>query len=146
MNTFLLLALMLANTVPHCCAQQLTWELRMGKRILQSGTETGKSDTLYLQGPDASRQEGLMLRYREKSSTPAWRYTLVCADQAGRVLVDRSIPAGSDSCFLSYADWTGLGRRSQYVWLFLEQHPADPQSLIRSRRTSLAVLYIRAGQ
>jgi hypothetical protein len=146
MKTLLMLALMLASTAPRCCAQQLTWELRMGQRILQTGTETGKPDTIYLSRKDSVRLESITLRFRENSSTPAWRYSLVCTDQAQRVLLERPIPTGSDSCVLSQSEWTDLSRRSPYFWLFLEQHPADPQSFIRSRRTSIAVLHIQAGK
>jgi hypothetical protein len=118
----------------------------MGQQILQRGTETGKTDTLYLPGWDSARHNGITLRFREKASTPAWRYTLVCADQTGRNVLERPIATGSDSCKLYYAECKELGQRSQYFWLYLEQHPADPQSSIRSRRTSLAVLHIRAEQ
>jgi hypothetical protein len=143
MTIILLLAVLLAASSPHCCAQQLTWELRMGERLLLSGTENGRTDTVRLPSPGPGRHPGIMLRFREKPSNLAWRYTLICTDNTGRILMERPCSAGNDSCSISFTELKAPG--SRFLRLFLEQHPADPESSIRSRRTPLGILQLPEG-
>lgn len=145
MNIYLLLAFLVAASSPRCCAQQLTWELRMGDRLLLSGTESGRTDTVRLLTADSSRHPAITLRFREKPSNLAWRYTLAGTDDTGNMLLERACAPGKDSCGISWTELHSLFGRYQYLRLFLEQHPADPESSIRSRRTPVGVLQLQKG-
>lgn len=145
MKIIMLLAIALAVSAQRCRAQQLTWDLRIGERVLQRGTDIGKTDTLQLLPADTAGHGVLKLRFREKPSTMSWRYTLACADSSGRMILERTCGSGNDSCSVSSTELHKLSGRNRYLWLFLEQHPADPESSIRSRRTPLGVLQLHKG-
>ena len=142
MYTILLLAFITAASAQHCCAQQLTWELRIGERMLLRGTETDKTDTLQLLPADTGKHRGITLHFREKRSNLIWRYVLVCTDSVGNMVVERPCGIDTDACTISFPELMLAGRRNRYLSCFLEQHPSDPESSIRSRRTPLAVLQL----
>jgi hypothetical protein len=140
MKIILLLVALLPLCAQYAAAQQLTWELRAGERLLLRGTDSGRTDTVRITASDMSRLSEIKIRFQEKASNLSWRYILVCADITGGVLLESPCPRTNNTCSLPLEKLRAMARGSRHAWLSLEQHPADPDSFIRSRRTPLAVL------
>ncbi len=64
MKIILLLVALLPLCAQYAAAQQLTWELRAGERLLLQGTDSGRTDTVRITAADMSRLSEIKIRFQ----------------------------------------------------------------------------------
>jgi hypothetical protein len=142
MKIFLIMALFTCMA-PAVLGQQLSWDICIDGQKKLSAAEGGKPDTLQIPVSGARAWKYLEIRVKEKPSNVAWSYTLSMADSAGNRLFEMPSVRKLESYRIPITEIVAFYPKHRFVRIWLDQHPANPEISIRSKRTLLAVIQLK---
>ncbi len=138
-----LFLVLLYCVTPVARGQQLSWDICMDGRKQLTGTEGKKADTLQLTVSDPASRKDLEIRVREKPSNVEWTYTLNISDTAGHTLSEHQLGGKKELYRVSITEILAFFPKYRFLRLHLDQHPANPEISIRSKRTLLAIIQLK---
>lgn len=138
-----LFLVLLSCVTPVARGQQLSWDICMDGRKQLTGTEGKKTDTLQLTVSDPASRKDLEIRVREKPSNVEWTYTLHISDTAGHTLSEHQLGGKKELYRVSITEIMAFFPKHNFLRLHLDQHPANPEMSIRSKRTLLAIIQLK---
>jgi len=127
-------------------AQVTYWTLCINDKIILKGDDsnvTAKPATIQIDRSHLKANTFLHIELKEPASNIPWNRDFIFSSSSEEPLLVKKFERSAGKFSIPFAEILPKTGKEKNIHLYTEQHPADPEMSIRSKRTLLAIIQLK---
>ncbi len=127
-------------------AQVTYWSVCLNDKIVLKSSDSNGSDkpaTIQIDRSHLKANTFLHIELKEPASNIHWNRDFIFSSGTEETLLVKKFERSSGKFSIPFAEILPKTGKEKNIHLYTEQHPADPEMSIRSKRTLLAIIQLK---
>jgi hypothetical protein len=127
-------------------AQVSYWSICINNKIVLKGSDSNmsaKPAAIQVDRSELKANTFLHIELKEPVSNIQWNRDFIFSSASEEPLLVKKFERSSGKFSIPFAEILPKTGKEKYIHLYTEQHPADPEMSIRSKRTLLAIIQLK---
>jgi len=127
-------------------AQVTHWNVCINNKIIVKGSDSiisAKPETIQINRTQLKANTFLLIEIKEPTSNITWKRDFIFSTKSEEILLVKNFEWSGGKFSIPFAEILPKTGKEENILLFTEQHPANPDLGIRSKRTLLAIFQLK---
>jgi len=126
-------------------AQVTHWNICINNKIIVKGSDSllnAKPETIQIDRKDLKANTFLLIEFKEPESNVKWKRDFIFSTKSEETMLVKNFERSDGKFSIPFAEILPKTGKEKNILIFSEQHPANPDLGIRSKRTLLVIFQL----
>ena len=126
-------------------AQVTHWNICINNKIIVKGSDSllnAKPETIQIDRKDLKANTFLLIEFKEPESNVKWKRDFIFSTKSEETMLVKNFERSDGKFSIPFAEILPKTGKEKNILIFSEQHPANPDLGIRSKRTLLVIFHL----